>query len=133
VKRLSGAWGERLARRHALWRGATLVEANPRTAGGELDLVLRHWFPGWAPAGWGVWVFAEVKTRREGERLALEAVDARKQARVVRAALAWLQGRGLEPEQLLLRFDVFAVCLDPRGRPRVTWLQGAFEAPDREW
>lgn len=127
MKRLSGAWGERLARRHALLRGATLVEANPRTAGGELDLVLRHWFPALSPATWGVWVFAEVKTRRAGEREALEAVGFHKQRRIVGAAQAWLGARGLEVEEVRLRFDVFAVTLDARGRPRVTWVQGAFE------
>ena len=130
MKRLSGAWGERVARRHALWRGATLVAANPRTSGGELDLVLRHWVAGLRPASWGVWVFAEVKTRRASERLALEAVDRHKQRRVVRAAQTWLLARGLEPDQLRVRFDVFAVTLNERGRPKVTWIQGAFEAYD---
>lgn len=121
MRRLSGAWGERLARRHALWRGATLVEANPRAGRGELDLVLRDWLRG------GTWVFAEVKTRRAGEALALEAVDAHKQRRVTQAALAWLLERRLDPAQLAIRFDVFAVTLDARGRPRVTWIRAAFE------
>jgi len=105
-----------------------LVEANPRTSGGELDLVLRHWIAGLSPARWGVWVFAEVKTRRAGEDLALEAVDLRKQRRVLRAAQTWLLTRGLEPDQLQLRFDVFAVSLDALGRPQVTWVKDAFEA-----
>lgn len=122
--KLDGDWAEHVARRHALWRGATLVEANPRFSGGELDLVLRHW----TPPHWGTLVFAEVKARRGGEALALAAVDARKQERVVRGAIQWLLSRGLDPAQTRLRFDVFAVTLTRGDRPRVTWLQNAFEA-----
>lgn len=122
--RLSGARAEALARRHALLRGAVLLEANARLPGGELDLVLRHW----PPPHWGTYVFAEVKGRRSGERLALAAVDPRKQARIVRAAHEWLLRRGLEPGEVRVRFDAFAVVPDARGRWRVTWIQDAFEA-----
>ncbi|MGE0712327.1 MAG: YraN family protein [Planctomycetota bacterium] len=122
MARLQGRWGEEAARRHALWRGATLVERNARDRQGELDLVLRHW----APPHWGVLVFAEVKARRAGLDEAQAAVTPEKQRRVMAAACRWLAARGLDPETTPIRFDVFAVGVDARGRPQVRWIQGAF-------
>ena len=99
-----GRRGEGIARRHVLLRGATVAERNAVVQGVEIDLVLRHW----TPPHWGVWVFAEVKTRRAGSDFALRAVDAAKQRRLVRGAEAWLLRRGLNPSETRLRFDVLA-------------------------
>lgn len=120
--RIDGAWAERVARRYALLRGATLQARNQRLPAGELDLVLRHW----TPPHWGVWVFAEVKARRAGLEPALAAVDRVKQRRIIRAAAQWLARRGVDPEAARARFDVFALELGPNQRPAVTWIQGAF-------
>ena len=124
---MSGRWAETIARRHALLRGATLVERNAHERGGELDLILRHWFaPGWTRGRFGQLVFAEVKGRRAGFDSALEAVGWRKQRRLLRAAEAWLRRRGGSLDTWPCRFDVFAVTLDERGRPAVRWIQNAF-------
>jgi putative endonuclease len=77
----------------------------------------------------GTLAFVEVKTRRSrGAGGPEEAVDARKRARLVRGAAAWLaaQGRrGWRP-----RFDV--VCVEHEGGEvwRIRHLEGAFDASD---
>lgn len=119
---LSGAWGERAAAAYAEAAGARVVDRNVRCAQGEVDLVLEHG---------GGYAFGEVKARR---RHALEtglgAVGRTKQRRVVATAHEWLAARGLHPERVRLRFDVFVVTLGdvPGGPPRVLWIQDAYRA-----
>ncbi len=65
-------------------------------------------------------VFAEVKARRWSSfGRGIEAVTARKQRELVRAAAAWLQRRGRPGD--VARFDVIVV-----EGARIEWLQGAF-------
>ncbi|MEO1330322.1 MAG: YraN family protein, partial [Pseudomonadota bacterium] len=77
--------------------GGSILEQRARTAGGEIDLVVR--------LGDTI-VFVEVKARR---RLAdaVEAVDGRGQARLSRAAAAWLAERAATAAEM--RLDVAAV------------------------
>lgn len=87
------------------------VARNVRTAGGELDLVMRDG---------AVLVFVEVRVRgnaRHGGALA--SVDAHKRARLRRAALGYLQTLGVPAPPC--RFDV--VCVQPQG---IVWLRDAF-------
>ena len=96
---LPGAAAERRARRHYRLRGYRILGANIRLAGVEVDLLCRRR---------GTVVFCEVKEKTgEGYGDPLEMVDERKQARLRRAAEAWLaQEPGLDLE---VRFDVVAV------------------------
>ena len=96
---LPGARAERRARRHYRLRGYRILGSNIRLAGVEVDLLCR---------GRGVVVFCEVKEKKgEGYGDPLEMVDARKQARLRRAAEAWL---AQDPKlDLEVRFDVVAV------------------------
>lgn len=106
--------GERRAARHYRLRGYTLLDANARAGGYELDLVLRR--------GRRL-VFCEVKQKSgDGFGDPLEMVDAEKRRRVRRAASAWLAAR---PALAGLRvsFEVAAV----RGR-RVSRLAGGWDA-----
>ena len=96
---LPGARAERRARRHYRLRGYRILGANLRLAGVEVDLLcLRR----------GVAVFCEVK-EKTGESFGdpLEMVDERKQARLRRAAEAWL-AQAPTPD-LAVRFDVVAL------------------------
>jgi len=100
---LPGARAERRARRHYRLRGYRILGSNIRLAGVEVDLLCSRR---------GVAVFCEVK-EKTGDCFGdpLEMVDERKQARLRRAAEAWL---AQEPEtDLAVRFDVVAVR---RGR-----------------
>ncbi len=94
-----GAQGERAAQRHLKRRGYRIVARNFRAAGAEIDLV--------AMDGETL-VFVEVKTRRSDDAGAPEeAVDARKQTRMRRAAEAFaIQYRVGERE---MRFDIVAI------------------------
>lgn len=93
---------------HLRRRGLVIVERNARTRWGELDVVARD--------GRRL-VFVEVKARRDSAWAApLEALDARKRARLRRLVAAWLAehpDRGPTDE---VRLDAVGVVVDARGR-----------------
>jgi len=71
-------------------------------------------------------VFVEVRARhRDDFGAPCETVDRRKQARVARAAEAWLvvHGRTRDPA----RFDVVSVLVPPGGPPQIEHIENAFE------
>jgi putative endonuclease len=113
-KRLGDA-GERMAARHLRRRGYRIVARNFRDGGGEIDLV--------AMDGETL-VFVEVKTRRDDAAGApLEAVDARKQERLRRAAQAFAARH--RAARRAMRFDVVAISGSGRSR-RIELIQDAF-------
>lgn len=123
-RRLVGALGEDLARRHLEARGFELLEANFRTRHGELDVVA---------ANENCLVFCEVKTRvlasRTGAALSpFAAIGALKRRQVRLMAREWLALRGSEaPWRAELRFDAIGVEVDQHGRlVRLEHLEGAF-------
>jgi putative endonuclease len=110
-----GAAAETRAQRHLEGRGLKLLERNWRCPGGELDLVMREG---------ATLVVVEVRERaRSDYGGAFESVDARKRARLVRAAGLYLAAH---PEHAArpVRFDVVAVD----GEGSLEWLQAAFVA-----
>ena len=113
-----GAAGERCAAQFLERRGYRIVARNVRAGGVEIDLVALHG---------RICAFVEVKTRR-GERhgAAEEAVDARKRARLVSGARAWLRDHGASG--LRARFDVIAVASDASGRYVLRHWPAAFDA-----
>ncbi len=120
--RTLGAQGEARAARFLASRGYRIAERNVRIGGVEIDLI--------ATRG-GVVAFVEVKTRRTSRFGGpLLAVDRRKRARMVRAAVAWLQQHRGNIRRV--RFDVVA-CRPPYGGYRdwrIEHLPGAFDADD---
>ena len=116
-KRALGAQGEACAVAHLERRGLRILARNVRSGGVEIDVIAAHG---------ALVVFVEVKTRRSRRAgLPEEAVDARKQARLVAGAAAWLRehpGRAAR-----IRFDVITceACTDGF---RVRHLEGAFDA-----
>ncbi len=113
-----GAWGEQAAAEYLTHKGYEIVARNYRTRWGEIDLI--------AVQG-GFLVFAEVKTRRS-ERFAQarEAVDARKQERLILTAEAWMQAH---PTALQPRMDVIEVYGTEGGTaPAIYHLENAFDA-----
>jgi putative endonuclease len=120
-RRALGAAGEALAAEHLARRGYRILARNVRVGGVEVDLV--------ATRG-RLLVFAEVKTRRSRAfGLAEEAVDARKQARLVRAASAWLREHPAPGARV--RFDVIAIEWAEDEPPALRHLPDAFEAEER--
>lgn len=94
-----GEWGEARAAQYLEEKGYAILERNAYSRYGEIDLVARQ--------GDQI-VFVEVKTRRSHSFGDPEqAVDARKQAHLVSAALAYLQAN---PDMdLPWRIDVIAI------------------------
>jgi putative endonuclease len=111
-----GRLGEDLAHRYLRARGCTVVARNYRTrsGSGEIDVVV---WDGTTLA------FVEVKTRATEEFGAPEgAVDAEKQARLVRAARDYARRADVVWERT--RFDIVSVVL---GSPvKVEWIRDAF-------
>jgi len=117
-RRTLGAQGETLAAAHLARQGYRIVGRNVRADGVELDLVA---------ARGRLRVFVEVKTRGS-RRLGLpeEAIDARKRARLVRGAAAWLREHRVRAGRV--RFDVIAVERSAGGGWTLRHLPGAFDA-----
>ncbi len=106
---------EELARRRLQLRGLLLLQCNYRAPGGEIDIIARDG---------DTLVFVEVRCRSGGAAGgAAASVDARKRARIVRAARHFLCAAGAAWAQSPCRFDVVAV-----DGPRWRWIRGAFDA-----
>lgn len=104
-----GQQAEALARRFLEAKGFRVIAANQRTKGGELDLVA------WDDE---VLVFVEVKARADSSHgMPEEAVDRRKQERLISAAGAFLAE--LDGPEPICRFDVVAVDLHKGGTEKL--------------
>ena len=123
-----GQEGEKRAALYLKRKGYRIEDQNVRIGGVEIDLVARR--------GRTV-VFVEVKTRRSRRFGPAElAVDARKQSRLIRGAVAWLATKGRGVAQA--RFDVIAWEVGRASTNPDHWkcrhLEGAFEAePSNDW
>lgn len=115
-----GATGEARAAAHLRRRGYRIVARNVRAGGVEIDLIARR--------GRTI-VFVEVKTRRSRRAgLPEEAVDARKRARLVRGAAAWLHENPRAGARA--RFDVIVCEAGPDEAWQLRHLEAAFDAGD---
>jgi len=94
-----GRHGEDLAVRYLEKKGFSILARNVRSRYGEIDIIALDR---------GQTVFVEVRSLGASRRyLPEETIGAKKQQRLSRAALAYLQERGLEDRPA--RFDVIAV------------------------
>ena len=111
-----GRAGEARAASYLEDLGWEIVARNYRCRGGEVDLVA---------VDDGVLAFVEVKTRR-GARFGspLEAVDERKQRRMITAALSFLATR--RGAGMVARFDVVGIRWD-EDAPRLEHVRNAFQ------
>ena len=115
-KLLLGKEGERLAERFLEKKGYKLLERNYRCTAGELDLIVLDR---------RVIVFVEVKTRTgQGFGTPFEAVEFRKQRKIIQAAQFFLAEKGLQQRDA--RFDVVGVSWVGR-EPVVEHIENAFE------
>jgi putative endonuclease len=111
ARRRTGARAEQLVADRLTAAGWEILERNARTRYGELDIVARDG---------SALVFVEVKAGRKnaayGPERPILAVDARKQRRVRRLAVAWMaERRGVRP-YAEIRFDAVGVTLDSADR-----------------
>ena len=111
-----GKQGERLAELFLKKKGYKLVERNYRCAAGELDLVMLDR---------RVIVFVEVKTRTGiGYGTPLEAVEVRKQQKMIYAAQFFLSAKKLSQREA--RFDVVGISWQG-AQPIAEHIENAFE------
>ncbi|EDM74356.1 hypothetical protein PPSIR1_33943 [Plesiocystis pacifica SIR-1] len=112
-----GLAAEQLAARQLERAGLTILARNVELSGAEVDLVASERDREGTPTI----VFVEVRSRADDRRgHPAQTVDARKQARVRRAATAYLVREDLW-ERVAVRFDVIAIVGE-----RATWLRDAF-------
>jgi putative endonuclease len=108
LSRERGAAGERAARKALRRAGYKILESNVQAPSGEIDIV--------ALEG-DLLCLVEVKARAgDAHGAPEEALDASKRRRLRAAASEILRARGLAGRPH--RFDLVAVDLDERGRPR---------------
>ena len=116
ARQVLGKEGERIAERFLKKKGYKLVERNYRCAAGEIDLILLDR---------RVIVFVEVKTRTgHGFGTPLEAVEFRKQRKMIHAAQYFLSAKGLHQREA--RFDVVGISWR-QSEPLVEHIENAFE------
>ena len=114
----TGRLGETLAAEYLVRQGYEILEKNYRRTFGEIDIVARER---------GMLVFIEVKTRHSSAYGApVEAVDAKKQRQLSRIAQEYLLKGQLG--DMVARFDVIGVTLDPHNRPtQIELIKNAFD------
>lgn len=116
AKQVLGREGEHVAEQFLRKKGYKVVERNYRCAAGELDLIVLDR---------RVVVFVEVKTRSgKGFGSPLEAVEFRKQRRMIRAAQFFLSANKLHQRDA--RFDVVGISWSGR-EPVVEHIENAFD------
>ena len=123
-RKLVGARGENAVRAYLKHLGWEILTTNYRCKQGEMDLIALETVGQDATL-----VFVEVKTRR-GDRHGgpLEAVDARKQRRLIAIAQAFLADQQAGGEEPSCRFDVAEVRTGPDGSMSVELRRAAFMA-----
>ena len=110
-----GGYGEEVAARYLTRLGMVVLDRNWRCDLGEIDLVARDG---------RTLVVCEVKTRTGlGYGSPLEAVTARKAARLRRLTARWLAEHPVQPEHV--RIDVVGVLRRPQGPALVDYVRGA--------
>ena len=114
----TGQWGETQALQYLRKKGYAIVATNYRKRFGEIDIIATKD---------DVMVFIEVKCRR-GQSFGspLEAVDFRKQQRISRVAMEYIQAQ--QAGECNARFDVIAVELLPgKEHARIEHIENAFD------
>jgi len=116
AKQVLGREGEKIAELYLKRKGYKLVARNYRCPVGEIDLIVLDR---------RVIVFVEVKTRTDhGFGTPLEAVEFRKQRKMIQAAEYFLSAKKLHEREA--RFDVVGISW-PQREPVVEHIENAFE------
>ena len=112
-RKKQGNEAEQQACKHLQSHGLTLLEKNFSTKAGEVDLIMQDN---------ETLVFVEVRYRKNADfGGAAASVTAKKQQRIIKAALAYQQKH---MPQSSMRFDVVAIEGDNK---KIDWIQSAFD------
>ncbi len=120
-----GAAAEAQAEAFLIRQGLVTRTRNYRCKLGEIDLIMLHKTASNHSSIDATWVFVEVRLRTNKRFApALETVDYRKQQKIIKTAMRFLQEQKLY-DKVRCRFDVIA--LDQTGTaPPIQWIQNAF-------
>ena len=115
-KAQTGRLGEDFCEKYYIKRGYSTVQRNYHSRYGEIDLICRN----------GEYlVFAEVKTRKCTTAIQpCEAVDLRKQKRIIRTAQMYLIENETDKQP---RFDVFEVWVNEGRVVKFNHIENAFD------
>ncbi len=115
-----GRWGERRSERFLNGIGLKTIARNYRCKVGEVDIVMAD--------DAGTVVFVEVKTRRDEEFAnAQDSVGPAKRKKLGSLAKYFIKSYNIRDKHI--RFDVVAVVLGEKGRPRIRHYKNAFIPP----
>ena len=111
-----GYQAEQAARKYLERQDFTFLQANFHSRHGEIDLIMQDD---------DVIVFIEVRYRSNAQwGSALESIDSRKQARIKKTALHYLQKNNAH--ESAVRFDVIAMQADNDKPLETNWIKNAF-------
>jgi len=118
-RKARGHWGERLAARHLVRRGFTILERNWTVKRGELDIIAKEG---------DTLVFVEVRTRRNDAMVSPEeSINHNKRMRLINLAREYLCTHDAGDSEV--RFDLVAVRYGTLGiLGRCEHYRGIFEA-----
>lgn len=120
-----GNLGESAVCRYLEARGYKILDRNYRIRGGELDIVAEHC---------DELCFVEVKTRRIGSMgSGDEAVDRRKQERIIRTAYRWCETHEIDETRYIIRYDIAVVDLLNGVVMDIDYLENAFDESGFSW
>ncbi len=109
-----GRTGEEIAKEYLISKGYSILEMNYRNTIGEIDIIAKID---------DILVFIEVKTRSNyNYGFAFEAVDLRKQKKIVNTSLVYISYKKLANMQL--RYDIIEIYLTKS--PKINHLENAF-------
>ena len=119
-----GALGESVAAQYLEAKGFLIRECNYRVLEGEIDIIAEEV---------GTLVFVEVKTRRSNKfGLPEEAITRKKRARLIKAALNYLEER--QYHDVNWRFDLIAIECHPKGEvSRIEHVEDIIQAESGEF
>lgn len=96
-----GKTGEELVKDYLISKGYNILETNYRNKIGEIDIIANDR---------GILVFIEVKTRTSiNYGYAFEAVDLRKQRKIIKTSMVYIKYKALKDVQL--RYDIIEVYM----------------------
>lgn len=121
ARQILGKTGEAIAERFLESRGYKILERNYKSKLGEIDIIA---------CDKDTFCFVEVKMRTQDSfGSPLEAITARKQHQISKAALGYLKEHGFLTESA--RFDVVAITKDIAHSPQIDLIKNAFELSSR--
>lgn len=101
MSKVIGDFGEEIVSKYIQQKGYSIVEKNFHSRFGEIDIIAKND---------EYIVFIEVKTRKNNSVISgIEAVDTKKQKKIIKTAMIYLNGNHIE---LQPRFDVVEVNHD---------------------